>query len=425
LADLQRDAPKAHRARGLLKDVLPDQSAFKVYIRPFFHRLNTPNARRFGSLAVLTHEQTVYEIDGVNYQGDAGLQAMDALQNLASVIAVGRLKRSPFRFEASEVYAGSSVPGGDQDAVQGSVIARDGDVLTVKGASLLRQSGSVQFNDEVSVTIDSDTQVVKQGVIDDGTTSGDISVGQRVRIFGTLTDDNPTNLSMDATGVEKGRVRMLVTQLAGTLNEINDGELVMNLKTINGRNIGIFNFATTASAPANYHVDTGTINTADLGQGQPALVRGFVTPFGQTPPDFSAISVIHAGNKPAELAIIWEAGDTVPFSSMSEDGLLLTHPVSAERLHHVIQGGIFTDINGLDSAVNMASSSDGDGTYIVKEGTALTVHTTFTAMVEDLNARLDGVNIAKGIRGKGQFNWTSNTITSQFIAIVIQRSSVP
>ena len=50
-----------------------------------------------------------------------------------ATVVLGDLKFNPRRFVAREVYAGSSVAGGEQDVVTGNVIRRDGNTLTIKG----------------------------------------------------------------------------------------------------------------------------------------------------------------------------------------------------------------------------------------------------------------------------------------------------
>ncbi len=106
-------------------------------------------------------------------------------------------------------------PAGDSDVVTGDVVARSGDILTVKGATLVRSDGSVIFRDQVSVTLGDNTQVKKQ--LSSGDFSKDeISVGQRLRVFGTLTETTPGALTMDAS---EGLVRMHLTTLRGTVAE--------------------------------------------------------------------------------------------------------------------------------------------------------------------------------------------------------------
>ncbi len=107
-------------------------------VRPFIHRLAEDN-RRFGSLNVHVNSNTVYEINGSNFEGVSGLEELDAQSTLTAVIVIGELKSINAQrvFVASQVYAGSSVPNGDDDVVSGHVIARSGNTLKLKVALMI------------------------------------------------------------------------------------------------------------------------------------------------------------------------------------------------------------------------------------------------------------------------------------------------
>ena len=256
LADAELEAPKLHRLRGPLASVDVADNSFEVILRPFYHVLNNDHHRRFGELKVVTNDATLYDINDVSYEGQAGLVALEAQPTFTATVVIGDLKFNPRRFEAREVYAGSSVPGGELDVVTGNVIARSGDVLTVKGATLVRAGGSVIFNDKVVVNLGDMTTVKRQLSLGNEYGIGDISVGQRVRVFGVLTDDTATQLEMDAGVNNLGRVNMRLTTLRGTVVAvvgIPEAPLpfVMNVQAIDGRHIGLFDFSGTGDEPAN------------------------------------------------------------------------------------------------------------------------------------------------------------------------------
>ena len=60
---------------------------------------------------------------------------------------------------ATEVLAGSSAPWDNKDAVQGTVIGRTGDTLTVRGHYINRVDGIAIFNSDINVTVDAATKV--------------------------------------------------------------------------------------------------------------------------------------------------------------------------------------------------------------------------------------------------------------------------
>lgn len=295
IAEVDPQKPKVHRVRGPLKTVNVDTSSFDIYIRPFFHRIGL-GQRIFGSLKVLTNDETFYEIDGIGYKGSDGLQVLDTVAQYTGVIVKGDLKFFPFRFEAREVYAGKSVPGGDMDLVSGSVTSRTGDQIVVRGATVFRANGSVVFNDNVTVSLDQSTTVLKQ--LNVGTFNiQDISVGQRVAVFGTVTNDQVSDLQMSAAN---GYVRMGLSYLSGNVVALPDNatDFTLSLSSINGRTISLYNFlgtgidASNDADPANYELDTGTLTLDGIAVNETVGVAGFPTPFGTAPSDYTAQTVV-------------------------------------------------------------------------------------------------------------------------------------
>jgi hypothetical protein len=267
-------------------------------LRPFRHRI-AGHTRFFGALNVFTDDETTFDIDGTGYQGDDGLAVMELLAQYSAVAVVGDIRLNPRRFLARQVYAGSSVPGGDMDVVRGSLVARAGNSLSVKGVTLFRRDGTIIFNDTVTVALADSTRVSKQLSMDPAAI-GDVSVGQRVTVFGTLTNADVTALELDAAN---GYVRMEMSSLQGTrvdLVAIPEQPLpfVVDVSSINGRNAGLYDFTGTGSDaasdadPFNYEVNTGALDVAAIAANAPLAVRGHVAPFGQAPLDFDAQTIV-------------------------------------------------------------------------------------------------------------------------------------
>lgn len=291
IAEVDPQVPKEHRVRGPLQSVNVAENRFRLFVRPFFHTIRS-GPRRFGSLAVHTGDETFYEIDGITYQGAPGLTVLDTLPTFAAVVARGDLRFNPLRFEAREVYAGSSVPGGVLDVVRGSVVERNGDdTIIVKGATLIRQNGTVVFNDLVTVQLDASTTVTRQ--LSMGTFNiDDISVGQRIVVFGTVTNDAVSDLQFSAAN---GYARMRLSKLRGTVAALPDDRswLTLNLASINNRSIELYNFTGTGvdtasdADPGFYEIDSGSLSLEGIGMADSLAVAGFPTVFGSAPADFT------------------------------------------------------------------------------------------------------------------------------------------
>ena len=296
IAEVDPQKPKRHRVRGPMKTVNVSASEFDIYIRPFFHRIGL-GQRVFGTLRVQSNNETYYEIDGIGYKGASGLEVLETVAQYTGVIVKGDLKFSPLRYEAREVYAGSSVPGGDLDLVRGTVTSRSGDKIVVRGATVFRANGAVVFNDSVTVSLDNSTTVLKQLKL--GTFNiQDISVGQRIAVFGIVTNDQVSDLQMSAAN---GYARMGLSYLRGNVAALASdvSNLSLNLRSINGRAISLYDFTGTGKAgydtdadPMNYEINPGTLTIDGIAIDEGVGMAGFPTPFGDAPADYNVQTIV-------------------------------------------------------------------------------------------------------------------------------------
>jgi Domain of unknown function (DUF4382) len=291
IADVDHESPKHHRIRGPLQAVDVANSSYDIFIHPFLKRLGN-NENRFGTFTITTSNATLFEINGQTYQGSDGLTLLATLPKFTAVVSIGKLKMNPLRFEADQVYAGSSVPGGSMDVVQGSVVARSGNVLTVNGATLVRTDGTVSFGDNAKVELFASTTVTKALTM--GTFPiDDISVGQRVMVFGVMTTDTGGNPILSTAN---GYARMEISGVRGNVTAIPDAShdhMILSLTSINGRNPLLYNFTGTQATANNYEIDTGTLGLTGVSVDNDVNLRGLVTPFGSGPLDFTAQTVIN------------------------------------------------------------------------------------------------------------------------------------
>ena len=364
---------------------------------------------------VVTSTATVFEIDGVTYDGSTGLKALNTMAVFTAVVAIGDLKFNPRRFEAREVYAGSSVPGGKLDVVTGNVIKRVGNTVTVKGATLVRKGevGGMIFNDEIAVTIGNTTKVHRQLSKDDVFGIGDISVGQRVTVHGELTDVNPSSLKLDAT-VGDGSVRLLLTTVRGTVvsTDAKNHALVLNLQTISGRQVSLFDFTGTGADPASYEVDTGSLNLFGLGFGNPIAVRGFVTPFGSLPKDFVAQTLVDVEDVSTTMFVDWTPASATAFSTVVSTGLTLN--LTGTSVHDVQRAGVKTVLTG---ALVIKPASSDDGMYFIKQNDVTQMYTTFVDFSSGIQTRLNANAKVEGIVATGGYVDSTLTLTSRFVAV--------
>jgi hypothetical protein len=414
LAEVNPEAPKIHRLRGPLKDVDVAGGTFEVIIRPFIHIISGGNDQ-FGTLEVRTDDETVYEINGESYQGQAGLNAMDDLQTLAAVIVIGDLRFNPTRFEANQVYAGSSVPGGDMDVVTGNVISRNSNILTVKGATLIRAGGSVVFNNTLNVQLGVNT-VVRRQLSSEDYSIDDISVGQRLTVFGTL---NTEETELDAT---EGYAHMHLTTISGLAVYTGLPWFVVDLNSISRRRISLFDFSGTGISPpddadpTNYEIDVGALDVSSIPLGNPVKVRGFVNSFGQAPEDFQAWTVIDVANVRACMVVNWNPPSATAFDSISSNNLTLNLD-GVGIFHHLHRAGVVIDLTELLDPPSIQPTEEGEGLFLISQGGTLQVHFTFENFVTDLEERLAADGSIKGIFAAGLYDDATATLTARHIAI--------
>lgn len=423
VAEVQPVTEKEMRLRGALVSVDSAASTYTIDVRPW--HLQTGDHGRF---TVHTTAQTSFEIAGSTTTGAAGLTALSQQPAGTLTVAFGKLDLPSREFTASIVQAGDSVSGERLDAVHGSVVARSGDQLTVKGAFAVRRDHAPRFHRTVLVQLGPNTKVLKVGstqLLDIGA----LSVGQNIVAFGTFSDPpaaTPTNApTLDATA---GRVRMLVTQLHGAVLSTVPGQLNMKLRGIDHLGVEMFDFRGTGvtaamdADPNNYEVATGTLGLAALAPNEATKVLGFVRPFGSAPADFDGRTVIDRRDLPALLGIGWgEAGTSAPFLSIGVPGIVLDlgNPAIGMR-HHLVVGGMrVIDLKDLAASPTIAPAS-GRTMFGLWEPGHVELFADFGAFTTELSKRLAAGDKAQSLVALGSYDEGANTLTANHIAVHLE-----
>ena len=424
VADVNPDAPKPHRIRGPLDAVDMQAGSFTLILRPF-NLLQGDHGR----ISFITNSNTTFEINQTTYQGSSGLTVLAQQPRLTATVALGTLDLVTRRFIATEVLAGSSVPFGTSafgtsGVVTGNVIARsNNNILTVQGAEIARSDGTLSFRNRVSVTIASGTKVVKQTAVGGSFDIGSISVGQRVTVFGAL---DALGTSMDASA---GLVRLLVTQLNGTVNSVSGSPVAITLARIDGRPIGLFIFSGTGTAPGtdanptSYQVATGALPLTGITNGTPLKVRGFVQPFGQATAtdDFHAITLIDVTNAPATLVVGWPLLESTPFNSPTATGMTL-NLTNAGLLHDVFRGGVDTQLSTAPAdAPTVQAINPARGLFVIGIDGTVQVYTQLGNYQAALQADLAAGRKARSfVASGGTYFDATKTLTVNAMAAVLQ-----
>lgn len=417
VAEVSPVTEKELRLRGALVSVDTSASSYVVDVRPWHRRDGN-----HGRVTVHTTAQTSFEIAGTPYSGAAGLAVLAQQPAGTLTVAFGTLTLSSREFTAEIVHAGDSVSGERLDAVHGSVVARTGDTLTVKGALAVRRDRPAAFHRTIVVNVGPSTKVMKAGTMQSLAAEA-ISVGQSIVAFGEL-EQPPATTSPPTLDATAGRVRMLVTPLLGTVVSAVPGQLNLRLRAIGRLGVEMFDFAGTGTSaatdadPENYEVLTGTLPLAAVNAGEAAKVLGFVRPFGSAPADFEGRTVIDRRDLPAALGISWGAsGTNAPFLSSGNAGLVLDldNPSIGER-HHLHVGMRLVDLLDLPASPTIAPAS-GRTMFGLWERGHIELFTSFDEFVAELNLRLSGGESAVALAAFGSYDESTATLSTNRIAV--------
>ncbi|HET7925009.1 MAG TPA: hypothetical protein VFL30_08925 [Rhodanobacteraceae bacterium] len=420
VAEIDPLAEKDLRMRGALVSADVAGSSYTVDVRPWF----LPNGAH-GRVTVHTTASTSFEIDGVPSTGAAGLTALAAKPAGTMTVAFGTLSRLEHRFTAEIVHAGDSVGGERIDAVQGNIVSRNGNRLTVKGGFAVNRDHVMRVLRTVVVDVGANTKVLKTGAPGAVLDASALSVGQQIVAFGTLAASaiDTTPATFDATS---GRIRMMPTNLRGAVNAVVPGQLNLNLRGIDRLGIDAFDFTGTGvtpaqdANPADYEVATGTLGLASVAAGEAASVVGFVRPFGGAPPDFEGRTVIDHRELPTVLGIGWGmSGTTAPFSSMGATGLVLDlgNPSIGTRHHMVVGGMRVVDLTTLAMPPTLAPTPDGRAVYGISVGADIRLYDSFAEFSSELASKLGGGGHAIALTASGRYEAGNATLYANHIAV--------
>ena len=414
LATAEWDSEREHRGRGLLTGVDTDAQTFSMQLKPFRHHNGS-----FGEVTLQSGDTTEYEINGTEYTGTDGINAMNELEENTPLLVYGQVS-SVREFNALRVLAGTSVPWVGRDSARGVVIARSGDVLTLRGSHVERGDGTATFYDNIQVTLGDGTHVTRQALGNDGLDKTDISVGQRIVVFGEMSGEMAGQYTLDASS---GHVRMLMNLIKGEVTSVSP--LVVDLRWINGRRLNLFDFTGTGITAENdadpdaYEIDPASLSLSSLEVGSLVKVRGYPAEFGSAPEDFNAQTVIdiNTEQRAAALGVVWTGeGSTAPFIAANADSLVLD--VTDANFKVKLAGVPVSQNDGLQTDPSLVPLlPSGKGVYAVKVAgqPAIQVYNSFADYVTALNAQLAEGHAMRRMVSLGRFDQTQDQMQSMVI----------
>ena len=423
-ASLVPDATKQIRVRGPLVSVDAGAGSFIINVRPFFNSSGTA-----GQFTVNTGAATTFSINNVSSTGSAGLTQLAAAAAGTMIVAYGAWDKTSQTFTASSVLAGSSVAGMMHDSVEGTVLSRTGNTLTVADGVIFPietdgDADDMRWSRQVAVTVGTGTMVTEDGQMG-AFTIQDISVGQHLQLSGKLGQDSSGNPTLDATA---GSARLMETTLSGTVTALAANLVTVNLQSLDGQMPALFNFAgtgTTIASATAYSVGVPTaLSTSSLSVGAPVRFAGFVAPFGQAPPDFNASTLLSFAQTRALLDLKWSpSGSTAPFATLTSTELSITQAMLQTTSEHLIRIAFeafdpTTLSTGLELIPDPAAASLWLAIVHIKTQTSenFSAFADFTAA---LKTDLNGTSAVLQIGADGPYDSTSGTMSVDQMVVVI------
>ncbi len=416
------------RARGRLDSVDVGGSSYTIQVRPFHEE-----GESTGQLVIHTTSFTRFEINGRVFTGTDGLNQLASLTDHPVTIAFGTIDAGNGNFTAQRVLAGTSAQDLRRDYLSGNVLSRSGNTLTVVGTSFERRdrngNGADGDHDRfergpVTVTVGPNTLVTRDGQANGTMGIGDISVGQRIEVFGDLTRDGEGHASIDATA---GRVRLNYTHLFGRVDANLGGALVLKLASIDGRDPSRFDFTGTGMTPdmdadpAHYEVDTGVLNVSSLALNQYTQLFGFVTPFAMAPPDFQADTFVDFSNTRAQLLIGWGLdGETAPFLPVANPLAGYTLDLTRDLRGAIKLGGPVINVATL-AGLRVAPATSGYMAFAIGHQRSHKVEnfSSFADFSAALNAGLDGTTPLLSLVAGGTYDAPGGVFTTGRMLVVL------
>jgi hypothetical protein len=443
---------KLIRVRGPLINSSVSLGTYTVYVRPFLDE-----ADNLGSLSLFVDANTLYAINGVVSTGTTGITQLSQSSAGTTVTAAyttfeptATPSATAGKFHAKYVIAGSTLEDVYTSGLEGDVVSRTGNTLKVRGSTLQLYTGgtigtSIYNTADATVTLGAATIVTADDTTLTDLNYNSVAVGQHVVVRGLYTAPSTGVVDIDATGstaTNTGSVRLISTQLWGSLVSSGAGTLSMNLQTINDWPVSAFTFAGNGTSAATdplaaaFAVKTGALTIPVTTVADPLWIDGLVAPFGSAPPAFDATAIASEASVPASLQVHWTTtGTKTPFSALSSSGLtidsantslgtavirvgpesiaLASLPASPQ-FTVVPQAGIASSVAGV--FMFKPRFSYGDPTAVTPAG--IHVFSAFGTFATDLTAAL-ATTSALQLVARGTYNRATNTFSASSVDVVL------
>jgi hypothetical protein len=415
-------APKPLVALGTLTSVDTGMSTF-------VGELTALDGTPIGPATFHVSTATIYQIDGVPSVGAAGLTDLAAMPAGTSFQALATIDPLQPELEVVVLEVGSGTWNGGDDIVEGHIVDRAGaagtdPILTVLGHSSNAAHTVFQFNTTFTVTASfANTKVVRpaSATIYD---ADDLNVGQRIRVFGTLT-----GVTMDATAA-RDVVRMQPTAVFGhATGAPAPPDLEIDLTRVDLRPQSAFTWASGGPTPPDPAHFSLLVNNLGSGLGiaatTPVAAVGFFSAFDDANEDFQATALANLENVPSLMLVHNRPAGLVVDATASAASIVLTISGTAVPGEFAIIDQSLIGVTQLPTSPSptiQPPALAGPRWYSIRD--KVTGSTTIYIVFADFSAALD--NLLTGgatidhITAVGIYTSASNTIAAPLATVVVE-----
>ena len=442
---------KLIRVRGPLINSSVGAGTYTVVVRPFFDEVNS-----LGTNTIFNDANTVYTLGGVTYVGTPGITALSQTSaGSTETAAYTTFEPTPTLqpgliagiFHSKYVVAGSTLEDFFTYGLEGDVIARSGNTLTLRGATLFANAAQlIQSQDlDSQVILGPGTLVTADGLSTLGALNyNSVAVGQHITARGLYSAAASGAAILDSSGssTDTGSVRLQSTEAFGSLISSAAGSLTLNLQAIQNYPVSVYNFAGNGTSAAqdptaaNFVVNTAALTLPTAAAGDPLWIDGYVAPFGSAPPDFLAQSVNAEPGVPGTLVVTWTgSGTPAPFAPLTATSLAIDLTNAAFGSGQLRIGAESVDITTLSASPSIVPAvavpaanglplftprfSVGAGAISESSTSPILSFNEFAAFVTQLTTTFATPTSATQFVARGLYDRATNTFTASIIDVVL------
>jgi hypothetical protein len=141
-----------------------------------------------------------------------------------------------------------------------------------------------------------------------------------------------------------------------------------------------------------------------------------VAPFGESPPDFDADTIVDLSAVDSVLRVTWFPKSATAIAESTGDGITLDL-AGYGLLHHVFFPGGTTDLTGLGDDPVIVPGENGLGLFVINQNGILRLYLSFQNFAQAVQDRLDDGLLVKAVVARGSFDDATATMTAGFVAV--------